>query len=467
MNTKKDLKDTNSNGAVEQSISYEELKKHASYVDAWISIDGVVYDITAFMHKHPFGDTFRGSLGTECGGLFAGSHINTNADKLLENDTFLANNDIIKIGRLDVSHDYLYKNNDDRFLDRLVYKDMKEDSFWQDLKTEVQKYLKDNNESIHYSAAVGRLYLLYYSLIFVLLSYLCWFQGSFIAAVLLGFHMVCAATNMAHMVTHFGFTKNKLLDFVAAHFFDLGGLSWLEWQIIHQTHHNQPHSSIDYQTNQYVIRIHAYVKHKSQHRYQHIYFWFSVFFYHLFSVPTSTLWMFKNTEFVRHGYELAAHLLTRLILFSMVFYCIYLFGFWYAALLFFCYSVSYSFTAFLLLYNDHEDTHKVLSKTANINHYHQQMSWAEVQVRTSNNWYPNNWLLAFIEFHYGYFNFHIEHHLFPTFKPILLKRISPIVRQVCKKHDIPYILTTFVEVQKSFQRHIIKMGRPPEKKVVS
>ncbi|HHL32140.1 MAG TPA: hypothetical protein ENJ41_06100, partial [Oceanospirillales bacterium] len=208
-------------------------------------------------------------------------------------------------------------------------------------------------------------------------------------------------------------------------------------------------------------------KHKSQHRYQHIYFWFSVFFYHLFSVPTSTLWMFKNTEFVRHGYELAAHLLTRLILFSMVFYCIYLFGFWYAALLFFCYSVSYSFTAFLLLYNDHEDTHKVLSKTANINHYHQQMSWAEVQVRTSNNWYPNNWLLAFIEFHYGYFNFHIEHHLFPTFKPILLKRISPIVRQVCKKHDIPYILTTFVEVQKSFQRHIIKMGRPPEKKVVS
>jgi fatty acid desaturase len=124
------------------------------------------------------------------------------------------------------------------------------------------------------------------------------------------------------------------------------------------------------------------------------------------------------------------------------------------------YSIAYSQTAFILLFNDHEETHALLGETEDVGGFHRKMSWAEVQVRTSSNWYPTNWLLSFIEFHYGYFNYHIEHHLFPTFKPSLLKKISPVVESVCGKHNIPYISTPFLEVQKSLQEHLAKLGLP-------
>ena len=265
----------------ESCISYEELKKHSHYSDAWIAINGLVYDITDFIHKHPFGDSFRGTLGTDCSGLFSSAHICTNVESLITSERFLRDNNIKVVGHLDLSQDYLHKDNDNKYLDRIVYKKIFNDEFWLELKTKVQEFLRENNESIHYSNFEGTIYVLYHWIIFVLLSYLTWVNLSILSSVLLGFHLVCASASISHMVAHFGFTKNKLLNFVALHFMDLSGFSWLEWQIIHQTHHAQPHSSIDYQTNQYIpIRIHKYVKHNSYHQYQHIYFWIGILFYH-------------------------------------------------------------------------------------------------------------------------------------------------------------------------------------------
>ncbi|MEO0536535.1 MAG: fatty acid desaturase [Cyanobacteria bacterium P01_A01_bin.123] len=442
-------------------ISYEELKKHSTYSDAWIAINGLVYDITDFIPKHPFGDTFRGSLGTDCSGLFSSAHIHTNVENLITNERFLKENGIKVVGHLDIGQDYLYKDNDSKYLDRIIYKKLCNDEFWLELKTKVHEYLIENNESTHYSTLEGTIYLLYYSIIFVLLSYLTWINFSAFSAVLLGFHMVCASAGMSHMVAHFGFTGNKLLNFVALHLMDLGGYSWLEWQIAHQTHHNQPHSSIDYQTNQYApIRIHKYVEYNNHHKYQYIYFWIGILFYHSRIFPMSTIWMIKSREFVRHKYEVIAHISAKVVFLSLVTYCGYLHGVWNALILLTVYSISFSFFAFILLYNDHEENHNVLALNENVNLYHKKFSWAEVQVRTSGNWYPTNWLLAFVEFHYGYFNYHIEHHLFPAFKPSLLKKISPIVKHVCNKYDIPYISTSFLEVHKSFQEHIKKMGLP-------
>ncbi|MGK7927966.1 MAG: fatty acid desaturase [Spirulina sp.] len=444
-------------------ISYNELKEHSSYSDAWIAIDGIVYDITDFVDKHPFGDTFRGTLGTDCSGLFSSAHINTNVESLIKDESFLKNNGIKIMGYLDVTRDRLYKDNDNWYLDRIVYKETGKDEFWLELKTKVQEYLRENNESIHYSTLEGTTYFLYYVILFIFLSYLTWIEGSILSSVFLGFHMVCASAGASHMVAHFGFTKNKLLNFLTLHFMDLSGFSWLEWQIIHQTHHNQPHSSIDYQTNQYApIRIHQYVKYKSHHKYQHIYFWMALITYQVRSFPMSTIWLMMNKELVRHKYELAVHILAKTIFISLVVYCGYLHGFGKALMLFSLFSISFSYSAFLLLYNNHEETHNVLALNEDINVSHGKLSWAEVQVRTSGDWHPTNWLLAFIEFNYGYFNYHIEHHLFPAFKPRLLKKISPIVKSVCHKHGIPYIATTYLEVQQSFQRHLTKMSLPPE-----
>lgn len=447
----------------DKPITYAILKSHSAYSDAWISINGTVYDITHFIAKHPFGDTFRGHLGTECGGLFASAHSCTDVERMLKNKNFLERKGIEVVGRLNISGDHLHRDNNDPYLDRILYKDSDSDEFWIDLKTHVTAFLKANGETTHYTFWEGVLYLAFYLSIFILLSYLTWIQGSLFAAILLGFHVICALANIAHMATHFGLTRSRKLDFIASHMFDLSGISALEWQITHQTHHHQPHSSIDHQTNIYDyigVRIHKYMQRKDYHKYQHIYFWLVVSAYLLFKSVETSRWLVANREFVRHKYEMAAHILGKGVLVTLIISCAYIHGLWTALALFVVYSISYSQTAFILLFNDHKTTHEILGETEDVGDLHGKMSWAEIQVRTSGNWYPTNWLLAFIEFHYGYFNYHIEHHLFPSFKPSLLKKISPIVKSVCEKHAIPYISTPFVIVQKSLQEHLSKLGHP-------
>jgi len=124
------------------------------------------------------------------------------------------------------------------------------------------------------------------------------------------------------------------------------------------------------------------------------------------------------------------------------------------------YAATYSQAAFILLFNDHQETHAILGEVEDIADVQGKLSWAEVQVRSSGNWHPTNWLLRLIEFHYGYFNYHIEHHLFPTLKPRLLKKIAPIVKRVCEKHGIPYRSTAFSTVQASLLRHLHQLGQP-------
>jgi hypothetical protein len=44
--------------------------------------------------------------------------------------------------------------------------------------------------------------------------------------------------------------------------------------------------------------------------------------------------------------------------------------------------------------------------------------------------------------------------------PERLQKIAPLVKSVCMKHDVPYVSTPFIEVQKSLRDHIVKMGVP-------
>ena len=446
------------------TVSYSELARHHTYDDAWISIHGRVYDITDYIDLHPFGDTFRANLGTECGGIFSSSHLNTNVEKHLQSDRFLQRSGIIFIGYLDASDDDLHPDNGTPYLNRIIYKDLSQDAFWIDLKTQVKRALDQRGESVHYRPSEAIAYILYYATIYLGLSYLTWVYASFSAALLLGFHMLCAVANISHMATHFGFSRSRWVDFIAEQFFDLGGMSWLEWQIEHQSHHSQPHSPIDQQTNQYdqtlATRIHRYTQRKGHHRYQRLYFWLAVSPYLLLRAVTTSLWMIRNREFVRHWYEAAGHIVARALFIGPVIYCAAIHGPWTAIGLFLLYALAYSHSAFILLYNDHEATHEFLGKDPSVAAHHYQISWPEAQVRTSSNWYPTNWILRFIEFHYGYFNYHIEHHLFPAFKPRLLKRISPIVRRVCEKHGVPYVSTTFAQVQRSLYEHLVKLGSP-------
>ena len=133
------------------------------------------------------------------------------------------------------------------------------------------------------------------------------------------------------------------------HLFDLSGMSGLEWQITHQTHHNQPYSSIDHQMKTYTfigVRIHKYIKHRSHHRYQSVYFWLLVSLYLPAKLVVTTAWMIKYRKFSRHKYDIMVHLLAKALLLMQVTYCVHLHGFWMAITCFSLYMIATSQTTF-------------------------------------------------------------------------------------------------------------------------
>lgn len=46
-------------------VPFEELSKHNTNNDAWISIERNVYDITEYISRHPGGDIIKTQLGKE------------------------------------------------------------------------------------------------------------------------------------------------------------------------------------------------------------------------------------------------------------------------------------------------------------------------------------------------------------------------------------------------------------------
>lgn len=64
------------------------------------------------------------------------------------------------------------------------------------------------------------------------------------------------------------------------------------------------------------------------------------------------------------------------------------------------------------------------------------LPWLQLQLHATCNvtksWF-NDWFT-------GHLNFQIEHHLFPTMPRHNLYKMAPLVKSVCEKHDIPYVV---------------------------
>jgi fatty acid desaturase len=72
--------------------------------------------------------------------------------------------------------------------------------------------------------------------------------------------------------------------------------------------------------------------------------------------------------------------------------------------------------------------------------------WSVRQVVTSVSWRSRSRLFEWL---FGYFNYHIEHHLFPGLNPSVYPRIQPIVKAICQKHGVQYKHVSYVELVRS------------------
>lgn len=71
-------------------VPFEELSKHNKLDDAWISINGRVYDVTYYAAKHPGGSVIKSGFGKEATTLFNKYHPWVNAEYILK-DCYIGN----------------------------------------------------------------------------------------------------------------------------------------------------------------------------------------------------------------------------------------------------------------------------------------------------------------------------------------------------------------------------------------
>ena len=95
-----------------------------------------------------------------------------------------------------------------------------------------------------------------------------------------------------------------------------------------------------------------------------------------------------------------------------------------------CYLLANNFTYAVCILPDHDTEDTRLASAV------PSKDWGEEQVRNSANFATANPLVGAL---YGGINFQIEHHLFPTLSHVHYATVQPIVRQACAEWGIPYV----------------------------
>ena len=88
-----------------------------------------------------------------------------------------------------------------------------------------------------------------------------------------------------------------------------------------------------------------------------------------------------------------------------------------------------------------------------------ETEWAVHQIKTTANFSPKSRMIAWLV---GGLNFQVEHHLFPRVSHIHYRALSEIVREHCKKFNLPY--HCFPNIRLAILSHVRTMKRLGEKK---
>jgi len=84
-------------------------------------------------------------------------------------------------------------------------------------------------------------------------------------------------------------------------------------------------------------------------------------------------------------------------------------------------------------------------------------NWAIHQLHTTSDFSPKSKLLTWYA---GGLNFQVEHHLFPNISHVHYKNLSPIVKRIADKHNLPYYVeANFFQALKSHGKMLSFLGR--------
>lgn len=441
---------------------YEEVRRHNRKDDCWVIVDGGVYDVTAFVPRHPGGNMIYINAGKDSTYLFECYHP-AGARRVLEH---------FWIGEIDT------QEKPDPF--NVVYEDREKDKeFYQCLQRRVRNYFKENKINPRVSAEmyVKCLVILVglglgaYGAFFYSFSNFLW---SIVCAVLLGFFTAEVGLSIMHDANHSAFSDKMWLNKVVGWSLDLCGVSSFMWKqqhvIGHHVYTNVDGADPDIRVNDPdVRRVYTSQPWRPYQVYQHIYLGF---LYALLSIKSVVADDFMALS---RGYIGAVPISQMTLEEQVVFWTGK--GVWTAYFvvlpllygqhdlprLFFLWAVSQAVTGWLLAF-----MFQVAHVTSEVEFYSKPTTspstvpqgWAATQVQTTADFAHNSWFWTHVS---GGLNYQVVHHLFPWVCHMHYPKIAPLVMQTCSEYGLPYVVfPTFQSAVNAHLQHMEVMGKSPK-----
>lgn len=287
-------------------------------------------------------------------------------------------------------------------------------------------------------------------------------------ALMHGFFAAMIGMNIAHDAIHGSYTNNSKLNKRIGLLFNFVGANDYVWGIshnmVHHTYTNIPEHDEDIHQVP-ILRMEPTQKLWWIHRFQHIYAFF------LYSLATMS-WVFIKDYVKFFQHQLGSHYrktfprreIFRLFFYKAIYYTIFLVIplavinlSWYWILLgFVAAHVVEGMTLAITFMLAHiiEDV-EYPEPDAN---GQMELPWADLQLHTTANFAMKNPIVNFVT---GGLNFQIAHHLFPKVCHIHYPKISEIIKETARDHNLPYIEhETFFGALASHTRVLKKFGMP-------
>ncbi len=267
--------------------------------------------------------------------------------------------------------------------------------------------------------------------------YLCYF--------LLGILLVLNFLNLIHEAVHNTLFKNKTLNSIYVHFFDLFGANSFIWKVRHtKLHHNYPNIlgwDSDFEQTE-LARVMPNSPYYKMNKYQHIYLPFVYTLYLLnWLLVRDFKDFFSKNKMVRKVTDIPKKEYVKLFLFkaAFIFYTIILPAValsisWHQSIVAFLIMIfTASIVSLIVLLTPHANTESYFPVPDNDGKM--ETSWFMHQLKCTNDVKEDNW---FTRFFMGCFNFHIAHHLYPHVNHVYYPEVTEIIKKYAQENNWPY-----------------------------
>ncbi|WCJ29606.1 Fatty acid/sphingolipid desaturase [Euphorbia peplus] len=408
-------------GEIKKYISQEELEKHKKPGDLWISIHGKIYNVTNWTKDHP-------------GGAFP----------------------LVQLAGKDVTDSFLafHPNTVWHYLDKFFTGYYLEDFSISDVSDDYQK-LHSQFSQMGLFHNKGHLTFVTLCAVLMLFSagvYGVLFSNNTLVHLFCGFLIGCSwiqATWVAHDSTHYKIVSSSRFQYLCQVVIGncFSGISIQSWKLIHNPHHIAC-NSLDYDpdmqhlpffalSSEFFKSIRSYVHEKNLNfdslarvlvSNQHWNFYPIMCFSRITLFIQSCSILFSNRPVKNKSQEILG---------------VSVFWIWYPLLI----SCLPNWEERVMFVIANFSVTGIQQVQFCLSHFSSQVylgppsgnDWFEKQTIGTLNIKCSSWM----DWFHGGLQFQIEHHLFPKLPRCHLRRVSPFVMELCKKHKLPYKAVSF------------------------